>query len=370
MGEQTQLVRRICEFMGGMELSMDGGESLRPGLPEGLVKAMQLDRAALYQVSGGELKVIAVYPAGGEATECLQEAREVLRSGASVLKKDAGGMAPVPVGGVLEGVLAGWRRGFVVEDLEMLEGFASVAGLALKTERWIYKVQDEHRRALEQVVEVREGERRRIARELHDMVLQELVAALQALQATHMVSGASELESELAVEIAALRRSIQGLREVVSDLRMGADQAQPFTQTVQGLVERSLQIAPELDVDLRVADEFPVTMPRVVSVELLRILQEGLSNVRRHSGATSARISLSVLNGDIHVELVDNGRGFVTGNKKGLGLIGMQERAYTLQGELAIESRPGKGTKVAVKVPSRAFANGSPDSPYLSNPDV
>jgi len=84
---------------------------------------------------------------------------------------------------------------------------------------------------------------------------------------------------------------------------------------------------------------------------VFRIVQEALNNVCRHANADSVEISLATADRWVLVVIQDNGRGFHTGQTKGLGVIGMQERAESLGGTLAIHSEPGKGTRIEARVP-------------------
>jgi signal transduction histidine kinase len=91
------------------------------------------------------------------------------------------------------------------------------------------------------------------------------------------------------------------------------------------------------------------------------VLQEALSNVLRHSGATKAKVRLSVLHGRVHLEIQDYGQGFPSGEGKprGLGLVAMRERAAILDGELTITRPREGGTLVALDAPMTSAENSS-----------
>ena len=197
--------------------------------------------------------------------------------------------------------------------------------------------------------EMREAERRRIARDLHDIVLQDLSGALQALQATQLESNGSG-EVELDREIEALRRAVGGLRGAVYDLRI--EKEQPFLKSVQSLVELNRQMTPERLITLSVSDGFPQDLDSEVSLELVRVLQEALANTRNHSGARRVEVILGKKCRRLRAEVKDDGRGFDPASKpNGVGLSGMRERVLELGGRLEVHSEPGKGTSVTVTIP-------------------
>ncbi|HZY65849.1 MAG TPA: PAS domain S-box protein [Rubrobacteraceae bacterium] len=202
------------------------------------------------------------------------------------------------------------------------------------------------------LMEIREAERRRIARDLHDAVLQDLSGTLQGLQAFKMESNGNGAEVELENEIDALRRAVVGLRGAIYDLRQEKEES--FVRAVESLVELNRQLTPERQITLSVDEGFTSELRREVSVELLRVLQEALANTRHHSDARVIKVSLCEQEEDILAKIYDDGRGFDPDTSRGgVGLSGMRERVEELDGELEITSKPGKGTLVKVRVPYR-----------------
>ncbi|MDQ4004614.1 MAG: PAS domain S-box protein, partial [Actinomycetota bacterium] len=185
----------------------------------------------------------------------------------------------------------------------------------------------QRKRAEEALREIREAERRRIARDLHDEAMQDLSFVLQSLQLARLTSGDEGPDGGLDREIAALRRAVAGLRNAVYDLRLGSE-GQSFLRALETLVEVNRQMAPERALELAVEDGFPAELPRDTGIELLRIVQESLVNVRRHSGASRAWINLGYAGDEILVEVEDDGQGFEPGKETGLGFMGMRERAH------------------------------------------
>ena len=89
-----------------------------------------------------------------------------------------------------------------------------------------------------------------------------------------------------------------------------------------------------------------------MGVQLSRILQEALTNARRHSGARSVEVRLRTEDGAVLAAVIDDGRGFDPASPRaGVGLSTMRERVEALGGEIEVKSRPGEGTKVALRVP-------------------
>jgi len=101
-----------------------------------------------------------------------------------------------------------------------------------------------------------------------------------------------------------------------------------------------------------VEEGFPEELPEDVSVELLRVLQEALTNARRHSGARNVEVRLRAEGEALVAAVIDDGRGFHPASARtGVGLVGMGERIEGLGGKIEVSSRSGEGTKVTVKVP-------------------
>lgn len=211
----------------------------------------------------------------------------------------------------------------------------------------------EIKRAEQALLEIREAERRRIARDLHDSVLQDISGALQtiqALQAERQSGGAEAAEDGLEQSLGALRQAVGGLREAIYDLRR--DDERPLIHEVEALVELNRQMSPECGLTLHVEREFPRELPEAVSRELLRIVHEGLVNIRRHSGARRANVTLGAEGGEAWAGIFDDGRGFDQDEMpEGMGLSGMRERVAAMGGKLQVRSEPNRGTSVTMTIP-------------------
>jgi PAS domain S-box-containing protein len=207
----------------------------------------------------------------------------------------------------------------------------------------------EQKRAEEALRGVREAERRRLARDLHDGVLQDLSYTTAVMGLIMLDAEGTSMEEELQRAVDAVRRAAQGLRDAVNDLRLEEEVDRPFPQLVDSLVERSRSMDPGCDISLRVEEGFPSEPLGDVGVELSRVVREALTNARRHSGASSVRVMLWTEEGNLLAEVADDGRGFAAGSAPGVGLRSMRERALQLGGDLEVESALGEGTRVRVR---------------------
>ena len=207
-------------------------------------------------------------------------------------------------------------------------------------------------RAEEVLSEMRRDERRRIARDLHDIVLQDLSGALQSLRLAHLQIKKPGIGFDFEEEVEALRRATSGLRSAIYDLRH--EKERPFVESVESLVNLNRQVNSDCKIRLAVDGGFPEELPGEVRVELLRVLQEALTNARRHSGASNVEVRLRMEDEVLVAGVIDDGRGFDhASTRAGVGLSAMRERVEGLGGKIEVKSSPGEGTRVAVRVPLR-----------------
>jgi two-component system sensor histidine kinase UhpB len=158
-----------------------------------------------------------------------------------------------------------------------------------------------------------------------------------------------QISAEIGEAIEELRRIARGLRPPSLDM-LGLG-------TAVDSYARSLADAAGLELDLRIGAVAGLLSPEA-ELALYRVMQESLSNVVRHSGAGTVRISLRRAGAFVELRIEDDGRGFrvdqalaLDREGRGLGLFGMQERAGYVGGHVDIESEPGHGTRVIARMP-------------------
>jgi signal transduction histidine kinase len=246
--------------------------------------------------------------------------------------------------------------------------YASRLEATLKQQRAIEAENTRHLQLLSaKLIKAQEEERQNIARELHDEVGQVLTA----------------VKVELAVAQRRLRLS-GGAAELLDDVQVIADAALHTVRDLSHLLHPALLddlgLPAAIDWYLRafakrhgIAVEMKqegMTTRLAPEVELAayRVVQEALTNVARHAEAKNCRVSIQRRRDRLEVTILDNGKGFdpetvgETGGRKGLGLLGMRERAAQLTGAVRIESAPGEGTRVRLELPARPAPSSQEDA--------
>src|ERR671913_925799 len=208
-----------------------------------------------------------------------------------------------------------------------------------------------------------QAERRRIARELHDVVLQDLTYALQSMQVLRRMREGIDRAGETENQVEALKRAVTGLRDAIYNLRLESARERPLVRVVESIVELNRQIGEGCQFELIVDEGFPAAISGPAGVEVARVVQEALANVRRHSGARHAVVTLGMVNGEVLVEIEDDGRGFGPETSYGMGLMGMRERVLMLGGDLEVDGREGAGTRVFLRVGLAALTGGEAGEP-------
>jgi signal transduction histidine kinase len=275
----------------------------------------------------------------------------------------------VPVVGLI--ALVGWARGGWDSGSGMVVNLLGSAALAVLIAAFVEAIarQSEQRRdALAALASARAdlaaserqagvlAERERLARELHDTVAQGFTSVVTQLESADQALDGRPVDAREHLEKARriARDSLDELRRSVQALRPDLLQAASLTGAVQRVV-RAWSADSGLPAELCTTGS-PVPLRPDTELALLRTTQESLANVARHAGASRVVVSLSYLGDTVTLDVDDDGSGFDgephPRSDGGLGLIGMRERVEAAGGELTIESAPGKGTTIAVSVPT------------------
>jgi signal transduction histidine kinase len=213
-----------------------------------------------------------------------------------------------------------------------------------------HQTRQELERLSASLVDVQEQERRSLARELHDEVGQALTALKMDIGIALRSEGQPRARTALdeARDIAeSTLRNVRDLSQLLHPSMLD-DFGLPATLTacLRSFSDRT-------GIRAQLAETLDVRLPSPLEVGIYRICQEALNNVARHSGATACTVALSAGGGILRLAVEDNGRGVGSPAHapRGLGLIGMRERAQALGGQFLIDTRPGGGTRVEVSLP-------------------
>ena len=205
-------------------------------------------------------------------------------------------------------------------------------------------------------------ERARVARELHDTAIQSLISIeMQVDVLRRRATDDAHLTAQLEHIQNLLRQEVLNLRELMQTMRPIEIGPHQFLDFIAQLVER---FSRDTGVEARFVSELQeVTMPAPTCRELARVVQEGLVNIRKHSGAHSAMVRFGTQNGSWKLVIDDDGRGFpFTGRfslkelddfRKGPTVI--KERVRAVGGDLLIESTPGHGSRLEITVPQKGY---------------
>jgi signal transduction histidine kinase len=204
------------------------------------------------------------------------------------------------------------------------------------------------------LIDAQEEERKRIAREIHDDYSQRLALLALDLENLAEESGNSSVDAGQR-----LHQVWDGIAEIGADLHSLSHRLHSSTLDSLGLVAGvkafCAEFAEQQDMQVDFADKnIPSDVPGDVALCLFRIVQEGLRNIKRHSGADRAEVRLEGLAGKLHLSVADRGRGFDVNNRSprdGIGIRSMEERLRSLGGQLEVKSRPMGGTRIYAWVP-------------------
>jgi signal transduction histidine kinase len=208
--------------------------------------------------------------------------------------------------------------------------------------------------------QAREEERKHIAREVHDELGQILTGLkLNVSILNHRLGAGQDLAiGKLQETMLLTDRALEVARNVASALRPSALEM-GIVSAFEWLVDR-FGASTGIHCDLHI-DDNDMQLDEPLAIALFRILQESLTNVARHAKADRVDVTLRREMDDYVMKVRDNGRGFDASRKNtdSFGLVGIRERALMLGGTVDIDSCPGKGTEIAVRIPVQTIAEES-----------
>lgn len=218
---------------------------------------------------------------------------------------------------------------------------------------------DEHgarlRALSSQIIKAQEEERLRISRELHDETAQALASLLVRQRLVERSTDAEALHRTMADLRALTSETLEGVRRMALELRPTMLDDLGLVAAVEAFARQFSQRT-GIPVDVRMTRR-PERLPPEVELVAFRVIQEALSNVARHSGASRAEVTLGASPGLLVVGVSDDGHGFdpvaaLDSRERSLGLFGMRERAALVEGELSLDSEIGRGTRVRLEIPT------------------
>jgi signal transduction histidine kinase len=230
------------------------------------------------------------------------------------------------------------------------------------------------REALRQAISGQEGERQRLARDLHDEVAQELIILARGIDGVRL--RASDQNEE---DLAELEHMEELARSTLDTVRRFSRNLRPSVLDDLGLVPALRWIGADTSdrtgVDVKVTEDEDVPdLDPDTALALFRIAQESVHNIERHAEATSISIIVGGGDGRATLAVTDNGRGFDVSGRRDelergghLGILGMTERAELVGGRLVITSHAGQGTTVKATVPPAPVSGGDPVAVDLSS---
>jgi PAS domain S-box-containing protein len=218
-----------------------------------------------------------------------------------------------------------------------------------------------------ELMKSQENERQRISRDLHDNVAQELSAVKIGFETLfdHQPAIPPEIRQRVSEMSRTLQESIKAVRDVSYDLR-------PPALDEMGLVETLVHYCNDfsedngINVDFHSAGMKDLNLDFDTEINLYRLIQEGLTNIKKHADAEHVTVRLVAAFPNIILRIEDNGKGFdvqkrmaTLTKEKQMGIRSMEQRAKLLQGEMEIQSKPMQGTKIFITLPYKDQKSGS-----------
>ena len=304
-------------------------EAVLPTLLETVAQALKLPYAAI-ELAGPEVGTAEIAAAYGKP------ATTVARLPLTYQSERVGDLLIAP---------RGPGESFTRGEQRLLADIAHEAGAAVHAVRLTADLQ----RSRERLVAAREEERRRLRRDLHDGLGPQLASQTLTLTAARQLLRQNPDEAD-----ALLAQAITHAQDAVTDIRRVVYELRPPALDDLGLVGALRAQAAEYEASgVRFSVSAPESLPPLpaaVEAACYRIAQEALTNVVKHAGARYCAVTLA-LDGALHFEVADDGRGLPQGRRAGVGLTSMRERAEELGGHCRVEPAPAGGTRVTVRLP-------------------
>ncbi|HEY82663.1 MAG TPA: GAF domain-containing protein [Dehalococcoidia bacterium] len=253
-------------------------------------------------------------------------------------------------------------RSFSQQEVQLLTALGHQLGIAIENAQLYRELQLKEQirtELLRQLISAQEDERRRVARELHDVTSQALATLAVRLEAltTQSRLKAKDIANQLEGIKSLLASTSKEVHRLIYDLRPSLLDDLGLPAALRSCAHNALDAA-GVEVHLEVIGQ-ERRLPPQVEIALFRIAQEAITNIACHARAESAYLSLEFNDESIGLQIEDDGVGFdpshvfssPAGTSKGVGLLGMKERAELLGGTFTIDTRPGGGTRVAVEIP-------------------
>ncbi|MDH4206157.1 MAG: PAS domain S-box protein [Desulfobacteraceae bacterium] len=229
------------------------------------------------------------------------------------------------------------------------------------------KLAEEHIHTLsQQLIKTRELERQRIARDLHDNVAQELSLlkiSWETLFDNHPLIP-DEIRQKTSELSKILQRSISAIRDMAYDLHPPGLYQLGLVHTIYQYCEEFSE-KNDIDIDFFAAGLDDLKIPSNTEINMYRLIQEGLWNIKKHAEAAKVTIKLVASFPNIILRIEDDGKGFnvkerltAASKEKRMGLRSMEERVSLLNGKMKIQSRPKEGTKIFIEVPYKEKNRG------------
>ncbi len=391
--QQEEMIRGFNDLLNRIRSIPDRDRLVFAAL-KGACQDMGFRRAVLFGLEGESLVPLGAYQDGeGEWERRLveekkpfplspiaetPEARAVYEGNIVVFKPDERqsvafikpfpgsfvALLPLRIGGMVRGLIYletddAWavigRR-----NQELLASYADTVSMAWENAN-LYREVMAKRRAMDHLLSrvntAHEEERARIARELHDSIAQSL------LKIIYTAGFALDfLKEDPALAVEEIEEVQQRAKDCLQELRAIMANLRPVSLDILGLKDSIVRYAEQYEEEYAITVELDLqgldNLTPPVELAVFRILQEQLANVRKHSNADWVRVRAFLENGDLVLTVEDNGVGFDPSglsksqeSGKHLGIMAMRERAELLGGELFIDSAPGKGTRITVRIP-------------------